>query len=116
VKACGPVGEPGDDLEILRVSKLVIAVAENFLEWEEDIRFSSIPGEFSAIQDVVQGVCGTQLGEILRIPQELSNIFERENPGGYYKIEIVLKLPDNFERDVAIAMEESRAMLRRKRA
>jgi len=42
---------------------------------------------------------GTQLEEMMRIPDELSKIFEAEKPSGIHKIDLAFKLPDTFVQD-----------------
>lgn len=98
-QAWGPPGKPGDEKEILRVCRLIVSAANNFLEWEEDLRFSRTPEEFREIQNFLQGTAGAQLDEMMRIPIELAKIFELENPTGTYKVDLVFTLPENFSED-----------------
>jgi hypothetical protein len=108
-KSWGEPGVPGNDLEILRISRLLVSAASNLLEWEEDIRFTIIPEEFSDALSAVQGIAGLQLDEIMRIPSSLSKIFEEDNPSGTHSISIVFKIPDDFQRKFKQAMDKGTA-------
>lgn len=116
-KAWGDPGIPGIDTEILRVCKLIVAVAENLLQWEEEIRFSHVPDEFSEMRGVLEGVAGQQIEEMMRIPNELAKVFQQEeHPEGVRTIELVFKVPDNFVRNHELVLERcSNRYLRRKR-
>jgi len=72
MKAWGEPGVPGNDLEILRISRLLVSAASNLLEWEEDVRFTIIPEEFNEAQSAIRGVAGLQLDAIMQIPSVLS--------------------------------------------
>lgn len=107
--AWGAPGKPGNETEILRVCRLLTLAATNFLEWEEDLRFSGLPEEFRELRVFLQGVAGDQLEEMMRIPAELGKIFEAENPTGLHKIDLVFTLPENFGDDFGSILDDCMA-------
>ncbi len=105
-RAWGPDGVPGNELEILRVCRLLVSTASSLLEWEEDVRFTVVPEEFDEAQSTLQGVAGLQLEEIMRIPHELSQIFQDDEPNGVHSVNLVLRMPDGFEVSFQRAMDK----------
>jgi hypothetical protein len=109
----GPPGKPGNENDILRVCRLITLTATNFLEWEEDLRFDRVPDEFNEVKDILQGTAGVQIDEMMRIPIELSKVFENEKPSGLHKIDLVFSLPDSFGGDVGRAIDRGMKDYRR---
>lgn len=95
-EAFGPPGQPGNDKDILAACNLIIATANNLLEWEEDIRFIHVAERFRDVLSTIRGAAGQQLDQLLRIPNELSNILSIENPKGVYNVNLIFSLPDGF--------------------
>jgi hypothetical protein len=95
-KAFGPPGQPGNDEEILTVCRLIVLAARNFLEWEEDVRFSRVEEEYEEIFLSMQGMAARQLDELLRIPNELSKILAMEDPSGMHEVNLVFTVPEGF--------------------
>jgi hypothetical protein len=95
-KSWGPDGLPGNELEILETSRLIVAACQRLLEWEEDFQFTSAPTEFAEAMALAHGIAGAQIEEVMRIPVELAKIFETENPSGTHKISLVFRLPKSF--------------------
>jgi len=95
-EAFGPPGQPGSDKDILAVCNLIVGTANNLLEWEEDIRFIHVAERFRNILPAVQGVAGRQLDQLLRIPDELSDILSLEEPESAHRINLVFTVPDDF--------------------
>jgi hypothetical protein len=95
-EAFGPPGQPGSDKDILATCNLIIATANNLLEWEEDVRFIHVADKYRDVLSTIQGVAGHQLDQLLRIPNELFKLLSLENPEGLHKVELVFTVPDGF--------------------
>jgi hypothetical protein len=108
-EAFGPPGQPGNDKDILAVCNLIVAMAKNLLEWEEDIRFIHVAEKFRDILSTLQGVTGRQLDQLLRIPNELSDIVALEKPESAYQINLVLTMPDDFLDNFKAALKRALA-------
>ena len=108
-EAFGPPGEPGSDKDILAVCNLIVAAANNLLEWEEDIRFVHVAEKFRDILSSVKGVAGRQIDQLLRIPNEFSNILSLEKLEGTHQINLVLSVPDDFVDNFNAALERALA-------
>lgn len=106
-KSWGEPGVPGDDKQIVCASRLIVRVAENLLEWEEDIRFAHVPTEFRQALLILHGVGGQQLDEVFRIPHELGKVLAEDNPTGTRRVDLVFSMPPNFVEDFGAAMERA---------
>lgn len=103
--AWGEPGVPGNELEILDVCRLIVGAGEMIVDWEEQIEFTHVPEEFEEIKSVVAGAGGRQLEEMMRVPTEISHIFDVESPCGEYKIGLVFKLPEDFNERFSSALK-----------
>jgi hypothetical protein len=92
----GPPGQPGSETEILRVCDLIAEACQRFLEWEESVRFASVPPDFKEVKGNLIGIGGRQMEKISVIPIEMAKIFEQERPTGMYRINVILDLPDRW--------------------
>jgi hypothetical protein len=92
----GPRGQPGNDSDILTTCNLIIATADNFLEWEEDVRFAHVDERFREILSSLQDIAGRQLDQLLRIPNELYKILAMEKPEGLHEVNLVFTVPQGF--------------------
>lgn len=107
-EAFGPPGHPGDEREILEICRLIVAAAQNLLEWEIEIRFSHVPNKYREVVDAMSGLAGRVLEDILKIVPALSDIASMENPAGYHNIIIALDVPDGYVKRIAAALEKIR--------
>lgn len=108
-KSWGEPGVAGDDKQIVCVCRLIVGVAQNMLEWEEDIRFAYVPDAFHNAMVALHGVGAQQLEEILRIPNELGKTLAEDNPTGTRQIDLVFTMPANFGEDFDAALEHAAA-------
>jgi hypothetical protein len=95
-KAFGPLGQSGNEEDILTICRFIIAAAKNLLEWEEDVRFVHVDEEYHEVLRALQGVAARQLDQLLIIPDELSKIFSMDRPQGMHEINLVFTVPDGF--------------------
>jgi hypothetical protein len=115
-KSFGPPGTPGDDVAIVNTSRLIVAVATNFLNWEEEIRFAFVPEEFREALAALQGFSGNQLEQIFRIPTEISRFLAIENPTGDYMINLTLTVPEGMVETFGKAIQRGAADFARRRS
>lgn len=94
--AWGPPGQPGSEVEILRVCDLIAEACLRLLEWEESVRFASVPSDFREVRGNLIGIGGRQLDKISAIPVEMAKIFEEDRPTGVHRISIIIDLPDGW--------------------
>ncbi|MFN4166442.1 MAG: HNH endonuclease [Ferrovibrio sp.] len=102
----GPPGHPGDEVQILRVCKLLAMAAQNLLEWEEEIRFASFPLEFMPLQDLLEGVAGNPIKEVMKIPSSLSAVFDQEDPRGIHELNLTFNMPEGFSENYLSVLRE----------
>jgi hypothetical protein len=95
-KAFGPPSQPGNDIDILTICRLIVAAAKNLLEWEEDVRFIHVDNKFEEDFASMQGVAGHQMDQLLRIPNELSKLLAMDDPKGCHELNLVFTVPDRF--------------------
>jgi hypothetical protein len=103
----GEQGQAGSDKEILSTCTLIVATANNLLEWEEDVRFVHVSEKYRDVLATMRGVAGQQLDQLLRIPGELSKIVSMENPEGFHKIDLVFTMPDGFVENFRASLERA---------
>jgi hypothetical protein len=106
-KSWGERGVPGNDKQIVGVSRLFGSLAAQLLEWEEEIRFCHLPSKYKELVGMLRGLGGLHLAQIFRIPAEIAKVFEKEDPSGSYHFTLVFELPPNFVRDYEAAMRRA---------
>jgi len=99
----GPLGKPGDPIEIQRAVNKIATACNELLEWEAEIRFTKFPEPFDNIKDLFQGWAQKYLDEIEKIPLEIGHIISAEREGTYH-INLVFEEPSNIQ-DVNGAIE-----------
>ena len=104
----GPPGVPGSTKEIVTACRLLVSAASNFLDWEEEVRFSHTSEKLDGPIRVLQGACGRQLEQVFRIPIELSESLDVERPPGAYLITLQLSLPEGFADDINAAFARAK--------
>jgi hypothetical protein len=98
IDAWGAPGQPGSLDNIRRSCFLLAGVAQNILDFEIDLRFSKVPDYIEPLRQKFFGVGGRHIEELMRIPNELSKMFDRDAiVGGVFRIDIVIDLPANFD-------------------
>lgn len=103
----GPPGCPGSLDDIRRASALIANVARNMLDFEKNMRFAHVPDFAGPLRRLCLGAAGRQIEELLRIPQELSKLFDGDSVvPGVHKIDIVLDLPDGFSQQIASMLSD----------
>jgi hypothetical protein len=100
----GPPGRPGDVTEIESACEKLAGCAKEILAWEETVRFAKLPAEFEKIRDLLAGIAGRALDEMARFTSELARTCERNEPGTY-EINLVLKLPDHWEKQFEVELK-----------
>jgi len=100
----GPPGQPGDAAQILRVCSLLTMAAKNLLEWEEEVNFASFPSEFLPLQNLLNGVAGHPIKELMKIPSFLSAVFDQENPHGSHEMKLVFHMPEGFNQQFPVVL------------
>jgi hypothetical protein len=93
----GPLGQPGDAVEILRTVDKIYLGYKSLLEWETDVYFTRFSDDFEPIRSKMQG-CADHLSlQIEHLSKEIAKIFEELKPSGMFKIELVFTIPPDFE-------------------
>jgi hypothetical protein len=110
VRSWGPPGEPGNPQEIMRVCRLAIGCAERIIEWEECVRFVTLPTELAGLHHLLRGIAGRILQQFERIPEELSVPFASESPSGEYHIQLAIDLPDGWSEKVDLELSRIRRL------
>jgi hypothetical protein len=103
----GDPGVPGNDKQIVTVSRLIGGLAARLLEWEEEVRFSRVPGNYQELAELLRGLGGLHLAEIFRIPAEIAKVFDEEQPLGRHHITLVFNVPPNFVNDYEAALQRA---------
>jgi hypothetical protein len=95
--AWGEPGEPGNALEILRVTNKIVEGCHWLLDWEIDLHFTKFPDEFDFAKQIMMGWAKNFQSEMNRLPEEIAKIFnESSNPEGTITINLVFQPPDNI--------------------
>lgn len=95
--SCGEVGESGDPLEIQRAVNRIADACNNLLEWEIDFRTVIPPDSFKHLKGMMFGWTLGTFEQIESIPQQILNVFEKDNLEGQHTISIEFSSPSNFE-------------------
>jgi hypothetical protein len=93
MKAWGDPGQPGSELEVLRVCTLISQATQRLLDWEETVKFSHLPDEFEPIQLELSNAAGNQIDKILEIPKWLSELLSDPELSGTHMLKITFELP-----------------------
>ena len=101
----GLEGVPGSEIDILRTCKLFTEACQRILNWEETVRFVTVPPHFKPAQECLVGIEGRLVEKLAVIPMELGKIFEQEEPKGIYKTHIDFDLPDGWSKRIHEAMQ-----------
>jgi hypothetical protein len=99
--------ESCDPKDILILCKLVAGASQNFLEWEEDVRFVHVDDKFNEMLVSMQGLAAHQLDQILRFPAELAKLLSNETPKGTYELNLVFDVPDIFIKSINAAIAQA---------
>jgi hypothetical protein len=102
----GPLGEPGDELAILNVCRLFTDACARVLEWEESVRFCSLPRGLEKVKTLLVGLGGRNIERVFEIPSWISQIFGCEKPSGQHSLNIVFDMPDDWEESLADAFRQ----------
>lgn len=94
-KSWGPLGQPGSETEILRMSKLIKEAAERMLAWEETVRFVRVPEEFRPGQALLVGLGGRNLERIFTIPGWLAEV--TKSPETAHQYIVKFDLPEGWD-------------------
>ena len=103
----GASGCPGSLNDIRWACALITNVARNMLDFEMSMRFVHVPVFAQSLRVLCLGVAARQIEELLRIPKELSEIFDRDSViPGVHKIDIILELPVGFSEQIESALSD----------
>jgi hypothetical protein len=94
--AWGPTGKPGDAERICRACEDLADCAKKALHWEEIVRFTSVPKNFSPVRDLFCGIGGKVVDQIAKISDELCRGVSQENRSGTLNISLKLELPEHW--------------------
>lgn len=103
----GPPGQSGNPSEILRVCDLFREFVNQVIQWEETVRFSSVPAEFVELQGLLAGTTGHFLRQITRITDEIHAIIDPAEPNRMREVSLVLDLPDGWSEKCNSALERA---------
>lgn len=103
----GPPGKPGDPEEICAACEQLTECARRMLEWEENVHFSAVPRSFTDVRKLLCGIAGRMLDQMVRISDELGQVFSQEHPSGTHRISLVVDLPDGWAEDFNAALTKS---------
>jgi hypothetical protein len=101
--AWGAPGEPGSPKAILSTCDLFQEACQQLLAWEERIRFAHVPQNYREMARLFAGIGGRIFEQVGAIPGEMANLFAGEMPTGKHHINIVIDMPDDWERQMAAA-------------
>jgi hypothetical protein len=108
----GPPGQPGSEHEILRLSGLVSEACQRLLEWEESVRFVSVPEPFEELHELLVGIAGVIIHKAFEIPVWLTGVFSSESPSGVHHFTLVVDLPEEWPDRIAAALKTAEKKLR----
>lgn len=106
-KAWGEPGQPGSELEILRVCTLMSQATQRFLDWEETVRFSHFPEDFEVVQAELNNIAGKQIDKVLEIPAWLNNILSDPKISGTHSLTVTIELPEGWVERINKAMKSA---------
>jgi hypothetical protein len=113
-KAWGPPGQPGSETEIYRVCGLISEACQRVLDWEEQMKFTTVPDEFEEVQKLYEGTAGRNVKKIFEIPVWMTNIFSADKPSGQHRLDVVFDLPQDWAADVKQALDRGVQRLRKR--
>jgi hypothetical protein len=93
----GKTGEPGNCFEIKKATDKLIEAYKELFDWEVDLTFTNPPDAFNKLKNALLGCTKEVVSELDRIHNEMEKIFQKENPEGHYKIELIFRSPSNIE-------------------
>lgn len=96
-RAWGPLGSPGDAVEILHATNKIEQACKDLFNWEVDVRSVIPPKAFMKLKDRMRGWTFQLLREMEMLTEELGKPFRRPNPEGSHMINVVFKSPDGIE-------------------
>jgi hypothetical protein len=106
-EAWGAPGVSGNELKILKVCKLFIRASNGLIDWEESVRFSTLPDEFEKFKNDLQGIGAHLLREVHKAPIELARLLDDETTSGTHVISITIGLPEGWTDTVTKDLNEA---------
>ena len=95
--AFGPLGLPGDALQIKRACDNLYSLFLSLYEWELDIRFVRSHEVFEGLLSHMHGWSNELLTEFRRIPIEFDALLATSNLTGEHSINLVIRAPVGLE-------------------
>lgn len=96
----GAPGHSGDPQEIRHVCSLMRDAAARAVEWEEHVRFVSVPPPFTPLHMLLPGIIGSQIVKLESIPSTLDAALDwaEEHPGQLHEVQhtVVFELPNGW--------------------
>lgn len=89
----GLPGVSGDPLEIKHAVDKLISVSSELVEWETDVRFTTVPSVVEEFKQKMEGWTAQAFDEIDSAPDKLLEPFNQPDPKGEYNIQLVFKEP-----------------------
>ena len=99
-KSWGPPGVAGSEIEIFRVCDLLATSCTRLLDWEESVRFASVPNYFNEVQKNLIGIAGRQIDKLSMIPARMTEVLGQVEPKGDYHLDLVFDLPEGWQVEI----------------
>lgn len=104
-RACGKPGTPGDEKEIVFVSRLFAEMCQAALRWEEKVRFTIVSEQFENLKALFAGRGGDLIDEAGKLPEKLSEILAGQRKKGVHVLEFRFSLPIGWSEEVIEEMQ-----------
>ncbi|MGO4728204.1 MULTISPECIES: hypothetical protein [unclassified Inquilinus] len=101
----GTTGKSGSEVAIYRACSLLKDVCQRLLEWEEAIRFCSVPEEFKEVRDLLIGVGGKVINKIYEIPLWLKEIISDEKSSSMHHFVLDIDFPEQLNEEMQGALD-----------
>lgn len=89
----GPLGVPGNAIQIKQVVDEVAGACEHIVELEATLSATSVPASLGRLLETMKGWGHHLLEELERLPVEIERPLREANPGGTYHIQLSFREP-----------------------
>jgi hypothetical protein len=107
-RAWGAPSVPGDDADIIEISRLYGEICKSALAWEESVRFTSVDAIFLEVRDLYIGVAGSMIDEATKLPAFIADLVEKEPSSGSFHLQMTLDVPKGWGDAVSRALEQAK--------
>ncbi|HWQ87040.1 hypothetical protein [Brevundimonas sp.] len=95
VSAWGPLGQPGSEVQILEACELFCDLASQLLQWEEAVRFATLPHDFEEFQQKLAGAAGHILEILVQVPEAIKDVLDNDHTG-HRDVTVKFDLPEGW--------------------